>query len=169
MADDGTDTALGEPGELWVRGPQMMIGYWNRPEETAKNLTEDGWLLTGDIATLDKDNFITIVDRKKDMILVSGFNVFPNEVEDAVMGLKGVRECVAVGVPDEKKGESVKIFVSLQDASITEEQLIAHCRAHLTGYKIPTEVEIRADLPKSSVGKLLRRELRDEARKVANA
>ena len=169
VRDDGTDTALGEPGELWVRGPQVMVGYWNRPEETEKNLTPDGWLLTGDIATLDEDGFITIVDRKKDMILVSGFNVFPNEIEDAVMSLKGVRECVAVGVPDEKKGEAVKIFVSLIDQSITEEQLIAHCRSKLTGYKIPSEVEIRADLPKSSVGKLLRRELRDEARKVACA
>ena len=169
VREDGCDAAFGEPGELWVRGPQVMMGYWNRPEETAKNLTQDGWLLTGDIATLDEEGFIKIVDRKKDMILVSGFNVFPNEIEDAVMTLKGVRECVAVGVPDEKKGEAVKIFVSLTDSSITEEQLIAHCREHLTGYKIPSAVEIRADLPKSSVGKLLRRELRDEARQVLSA
>jgi len=171
VREDGTDAPTGEPGELWVRGPQVMLGYWQRPEATAETLTEDGWLKTGDICTIDENRLIRIVDRKKDMILVSGFNVFPNEVEDVVVRFPGVRECVAVGVPDEKKGEAVKIFVSLLDPSapVTEEQLLAHCREHLTGYKIPSYVEIRAELPKSSVGKLLRRELRDEARKAFGA
>jgi long-chain acyl-CoA synthetase len=171
VRDDGSDAPTGEPGELWVRGPQVMLGYWQRPDATAETMTEDGWLKTGDICTIDENNLIRIVDRKKDMILVSGFNVFPNEVEDVVVRFPGVRECVAVGVPDEKKGEAVKIFVSLLDpsAAITEEQLLAHCREHLTGYKIPSYVEIRAELPKSSVGKLLRRELRDEARKAFGA
>lgn len=169
VREDGTDAPVGEPGELWVRGPQVMLGYWQRPEATAETITEDGWLKTGDICTIDENRLIRIVDRKKDMILVSGFNVFPNEVEDVVVRCPGVRECVAVGVPDEKKGEAVKIFVSLLDDSVTEETLIAHCRQHLTGYKIPSYIEIRPELPKSSVGKLLRRELRDEARKAAQA
>jgi len=169
VREDGSDAPTGEPGELWIRGPQVMLGYWGRPEATADTLTADGWLKTGDICTIDEQGLIRIVDRKKDMILVSGFNVFPNEVEDVVVRCPGVRECVAVGVPDEKKGEAVKIFVSLLDSKVTEAQLIAHCREHLTGYKIPSFVEIRAELPKSSVGKLLRRELRDEARKAAQA
>ena len=170
VIDDGGRTLpTGEPGELCVRGPQVMLGYWGRPEATAETLTADGWLKTGDICTIDAQGLIRIVDRKKDMILVSGFNVFPNEVEDVVVRYPGVRECVAVGVPDEKKGEAVKIFVSLLDPAVTEAQLIAHCREHLTGYKIPSFVEIRAELPKSTVGKLLRRELRDEARKAAQA
>lgn len=169
VREDGTDAPLGEPGELWIRGPQVMVGYWQRPEETAKTITEDGWLMTGDICTLDENNLIKIVDRKKDMILVSGFNVFPNEVEDAVAKHPGVRECIAIGVPDDKKGEAVKVFVSLHNSALTEEDLIQHCREHLTGYKIPSFVEIRAELPKSAVGKLLRRELRDEARAAANA
>ncbi|PTU74342.1 long-chain-fatty-acid--CoA ligase [Pseudomonas mangrovi] len=169
VREDGSDAPTGEPGELWIRGPQVMLGYWGRPEATADTLTADGWLKTGDICTIDEQGLIRIVDRKKDMILVSGFNVFPNEVEDVVVRCPGVRECVAVGVPDEKKGEAVKIFVSLLDPKVTEAQLIAHCREHLTGYKIPSFVEIRAELPKSSVGKLLRRELRDEARKAAQA
>ena len=169
VREDGSDAPTGEPGELWVRGPQVMLGYWGRPEATAETLTADGWLKTGDICTIDEQGLIRIVDRKKDMILVSGFNVFPNEVEDVVVRFPGVRECVAVGVPDEKKGEAVKIFVSLLDPKVTEAQLIAHCREHLTGYKIPSFVEIRAELPKSTVGKLLRRELRDEARKAAQA
>jgi long-chain acyl-CoA synthetase len=169
VREDGTDAPLGEPGELWVRGPQVMLGYWQRPEATAETLTEDGWLKTGDIGTIDAQNLIRIVDRKKDMIIVSGFNVFPNEVEDVVTHCPGVRECVAVGVLDEKKGEAVKIFVSLSDPKVTEDDLIAFCRQHLTGYKIPSYVEIRSELPKSSVGKLLRRELRDEARKAVQA
>jgi long-chain acyl-CoA synthetase len=167
VREDGTDAPTGEPGELWVRGPQVMLGYWGRPEATADTLTADGWLKTGDICTIDAQGLIRIVDRKKDMILVSGFNVFPNEVEDVVVRYPGVRECVAVGIPDEKKGEAVKIFVSLLDPKVTADDLIAHCREHLTGYKIPSFVEIRAELPKSSVGKLLRRELRDEARRAA--
>ncbi|MCY1275500.1 Long-chain-fatty-acid--CoA ligase [compost metagenome] len=162
--DDGHDVEPEQPGELWVRGPQVMQGYWQRPEESAQVLTADGWLKTGDIAVLDADGFVKIVDRKKDMILVSGFNVYPNEIEDVVMRHPAVRECVAVGVPDARKGEAVKLYVSLREAGLDAESLIAHCRESLTGYKVPSFVEILDDLPKSSVGKLLRRELRDRAR-----
>lgn len=158
--DNGIDAPPGEPGELWVRGPQVMAGYWQRPEETAQVLTEEGWLKTGDIAVLNEHGFMKIVDRKKDMILVSGFNVFPNEIEDVVMRHPGVRECIAVGVPDERKGEAVKIFVSLTDPSVTPEALLLHCRQFMTGYKLPSFVQVLEALPKSSVGKLLRRELR---------
>ncbi|MBG6288621.1 long-chain-fatty-acid--CoA ligase [Pseudomonas nitroreducens] len=159
--EEGNDTGPDQPGELWLRGPQVMQGYWQRPEESAQVLTADGWLKTGDIAELDANGMLKIVDRKKDMILVSGFNVFPNEVEDAVMRHPGVRECVAIGVPDERKGESVKLFVSLKDESLAPAQIIAHCREHLTGYKVPSFVEVLDELPKTSVGKLLRRQLRD--------
>ncbi|MBD9634251.1 AMP-binding protein [Pseudomonas sp. PDM19] len=159
--EEGNDTGPDQPGELWLRGPQVMQGYWQRPEESAQVLTSDGWLKTGDIAELDADGMLKIVDRKKDMILVSGFNVFPNEVEDAVMRHPGVRECVAIGVPDERKGESVKLFVSLKDETLAPAQIIAHCREHLTGYKVPSFVEVLDELPKTSVGKLLRRQLRD--------
>ncbi len=161
--EQGIDTPAGEPGELWVRGPQVMEGYWQLPEETAQVLTADGWLKTGDIAVLDEAGFVRIVDRKKDMILVSGFNVYPNEIEDVVMRHPGVRECVVLGVPDERKGEAVKLFVSLKETTLDAEALRAHCRRFLTGYKVPSHVEILDDLPKSSVGKLLRRELRDRA------
>ncbi|MFO7703914.1 MAG: AMP-binding protein [Halopseudomonas sp.] len=161
--DDGRETARGEPGELLIRGPQVMQGYWQRPEATAETFA-DGWLKTGDVGVIDAEGFLKLVDRKKDMILVSGFNVYPNEVEDAVMCHAGIRECVAVGVPDEKKGESIKLYVSLHDPQLDEAAIIAHCREHLTGYKVPSSVEIRDDLPKSTVGKLLRRVLRDEAR-----
>jgi long-chain acyl-CoA synthetase len=140
-----------------------MQGYWQRPEATAETFA-DGWLKTGDVGVIDEEGFLKLVDRKKDMILVSGFNVYPNEVEDAVMRHAGIRECVAVGVPDEKKGESIKLFVSLHDPKLGQAEIIAHCREHLTGYKVPSTVEIRDDLPKSTVGKLLRRVLRDEAR-----
>jgi len=159
--EEGNDTAPDQPGELWLRGPQVMQGYWQRPEESAQVLTADGWLKTGDIAELDANGMLKIVDRKKDMILVSGFNVFPNEVEDAVMRHPGVRECVAIGVPDERKGEAVKLFVSLKDETLAPAQIIAHCREHLTGYKVPSFVEVLDELPKTSVGKLLRRQLRD--------
>jgi len=161
--DDGNDVPAESPGELWLRGPQVMQGYWQRPEETAKVITADGWLKTGDIALLDAEGFVKIVDRKKDMILVSGFNVFPNEIEDVLMQHPSVRECVAVGVPDARKGEAVKVFVSLREAT-DDQALLEHCRQFLTGYKLPSAIEIRDELPKTAVGKLLRRQLREEAR-----
>ncbi|MFZ2288438.1 MAG: AMP-binding protein [Halopseudomonas yangmingensis] len=166
--DDGKETPRGEPGELLIRGPQVMQGYWQRPDETAAVFTEDGWLKTGDVGVIDEEGFLKLVDRKKDMILVSGFNVYPNEVEDAVMRHPGIRECVAVGVPDLRKGEAIKLFVSLHDKALDEKAILAHCREQLTGYKVPSYVEIRDDLPKSTVGKLLRRVLRDEARAQAD-
>ena len=165
--DDGNDVPAETPGELWLRGPQVMQGYWQRPEETAKVITADGWLRTGDIALLDAEGFVKIVDRKKDMILVSGFNVFPNEIEDVLMQHPSVRECVAVGIPDARKGEAVKVFVSLREAT-DDQTLLAHCRQFLTGYKLPRAIEIRDELPKTAVGKLLRRQLRDEARAAAS-
>jgi len=167
--DDGVETPRGEPGEVLIRGPQVMQGYWHRPDETAATFSDDGWLKTGDVGVIDNQGFLKLVDRKKDMILVSGFNVYPNDVEDAVMRHAGIRECVAVGVPDERTGEAIKIYVSLTDRALDEAAIIAHCREQLTGYKIPKHVEIREDLPKSTVGKLLRRVLRDEARDEAKA
>jgi len=165
--DAGREVALGHPGELCIRGPQVMAGYWQRPDETAKVIDNEGWLATGDIATMDEHGFVRIVDRKKDMILVSGFNVYPNEIEAVVVMQPGVLECAAIGVPDSKSGEAVKLFVVKKDTALTAESLLAHCRAHLTGYKCPREVEFRSELPKSNVGKILRRELRDEARRKA--
>jgi len=162
MSDDGDLLPQGEVGELVVRGPQVMKGYWERPEETAKVLTEDGWLRTGDVAMMTPDGFFKIVDRKKDMILVSGFNVFPNEIEDVVAHHPKVLEVAAVGVPDEKSTEAVKLYVVKSDPSLTEEELRAFCKEELTGYKRPKHVEFRDELPKSNVGKILRRELRDE-------
>ncbi|EKN3596237.1 long-chain-fatty-acid--CoA ligase FadD [Yersinia enterocolitica] len=159
--DEGNDVAMGDPGELWVRGPQVMLGYWQRPEATDEVL-KDGWLATGDIATLDEQGFLRIVDRKKDMILVSGFNVYPNEIEDVVALHAKVLESAAVGVPNEVSGETVKLFVVKKDASLTQEELLTHCRRYLTGYKVPKIVEFRDELPKSNVGKILRRELRDD-------
>ncbi|HHL2559968.1 TPA: long-chain-fatty-acid--CoA ligase FadD [Yersinia enterocolitica] len=159
--DEGNDVAMGVPGELWVRGPQVMLGYWQRPEATDEVL-KDGWLATGDIATLDEQGFLRIVDRKKDMILVSGFNVYPNEIEDVVALHAKVLESAAVGVPNEVSGEAVKLFVVKKDASLTQEELLTHCRRYLTGYKVPKIVEFRDELPKSNVGKILRRELRDD-------
>lgn len=167
--DEGRELPAGEAGELLIRGPQVMEGYWQRPEETEAVFSADGWLKTGDVGVIDEEGFLKLVDRKKDMILVSGFNVYPNDVEDAVMRHPGIRECVAVGVLDERTGEAIKIYVSLHDASLDEAAIIAHCREHLTGYKVPKHVEIRDDLPKSTVGKLLRRVLRDEARAQAGA
>ncbi|HTS23265.1 MAG TPA: long-chain-fatty-acid--CoA ligase, partial [Casimicrobiaceae bacterium] len=154
-------------GELCIKGPQVMAGYWHQPVETAKVLDGDGWLATGDVGVIDERGFVRIVDRKKDMILVSGFNVYPNEVESVVVMHSGVLECAAVGVPDSKSGEAVKLFVVRKDPALTAETLLAHCHAHLTGYKCPREVEFRTELPKSNVGKILRRELRDEARRKA--
>jgi long-chain acyl-CoA synthetase len=165
--DDGKEVALGQRGEICIRGPQVMAGYWNRPEETAQIIDRDGWLATGDIGVVDERGFVRIVDRKKDMILVSGFNVYPNEIEAVVAMHPAVLECAAVGVPDAKSGEAVKLFVVKKDLSLTGESLLAYCREQLTGYKCPRDVEFRTELPKSNVGKILRRELRDEARKKA--
>ncbi|HEV2042667.1 MAG TPA: long-chain-fatty-acid--CoA ligase [Casimicrobiaceae bacterium] len=165
--DDGKEVALGERGEICIKGPQVMLGYWKRPEETAKMIDRDGWLATGDIGVIDERGFVRIVDRKKDMILVSGFNVYPNEIEAVVAMHPGVLECAAVGVPDAKSGEAVKLFVVKKDPTLTADALLAHCREQLTGYKCPRDVEFRTELPKSNVGKILRRELRDEARRKA--
>jgi long-chain acyl-CoA synthetase len=163
MDDDGNLLAQGETGELVVRGPQVMKGYWQRPEETARVLTADGWLRTGDVAVMNEAGYFKIVDRKKDMILVSGFNVYPNEVEDVIALHPKVREVAAVGVPDEKSGEVVKIFVVARDPSLTADELRAFAAEQLTGYKRPRYVEFRDQLPKSNVGKILRRELRAES------
>ena len=160
---DETGKVLGfdEVGELQVKGPQVMKGYYNRPDETAKCLQDD-WLSTGDIATIDADGFIRIVDRKKDMILVSGFNVFPNEVEDVIATHPKVLEVAAIGVPDDKSTEAVKVFVVKKDKSLTEDELKEHCKENLTGYKRPKYIEFREDLPKTNVGKILRRALKEE-------
>jgi long-chain acyl-CoA synthetase len=165
--DDHKEVALGERGEICIKGPQVMLGYWKRPEETAKMIDRDGWLATGDIGVIDERGFVRIVDRKKDMILVSGFNVYPNEIEAVVAMHPGVLECAAVGVPDSKSGEAVKLFVVKKDPTLTAEALLAHCREQLTAYKCPRDVEFRTELPKSNVGKILRRELRDEAKRKA--
>ena len=165
--ETGHDVPLGQPGEICINGPQVMAGYWHRPDETAKVLDANGWLATGDIGVMDERGFVRIVDRKKDMILVSGFNVYPNEIESVVVTHPGVLECAAIGVPDAKSGEAVKLFVVRKDENLTTEALLAHCRTLLTGYKCPRDVEFRAELPKSNVGKILRRELRDEARRKA--
>jgi long-chain acyl-CoA synthetase len=160
IREGARELAPGEPGELCVRGPQVMRGYWNRPDETAKVLTADGWLRTGDIATLDEEGFVRIVDRKKDMIIVSGFKVFPNEIEAVLTEHPAVSECGAIGVPDAHSGQAVKIFIVLRKgASATAEELIEHCRRNLTGYKVPKHVEFRDSLPKTNIGKILRREL----------
>jgi long-chain acyl-CoA synthetase len=159
VKDDGQEAAIGEPGEIWARGPQVMQGYWNRPDETEKVMVGD-WFKTGDIGVMMADGYSKIVDRKKDMILVSGFNVYPNEIEDVIAKHPGVLEVAAVGVPDSKSGEVVKIFVVKRDQSLDEEILKKFCRENLTGYKVPRFIEFRKDLPKSNVGKILRRELR---------
>ncbi len=161
--DDGKTLATGEVGELCIRGPQVMKGYWHRPDETAKAMDADGWLHTGDMARMDEQGFFYIVDRKKDMILVSGFNVYPNEVEDVIAMMPGVLEVAAVGVPNEKSGEVVKVVIVKKDPHLTEEQVKEFARANLTGYKHPRIVEFRTELPKTNVGKILRRELRDAA------
>ena len=159
--DDGNEQALGETGELCVKGPQVMKGYWQRPEDTAKSIDEDGWFKTGDVAVIQDDGYIRIVDRKKDMILVSGFNVYPNEIEDVVMGHAKVMECAAVGIQDDKSGEAVKIFVVAKETDVTADEIREFCRENLTAYKVPKSVDFRDDLPKSNVGKILRKELRD--------
>jgi long-chain acyl-CoA synthetase len=160
--DAGNEVPLGQPGEICIRGPQVMKGYWQHPEETAKVLDKDGWFATGDIGVMDDKGFIRIVDRKKDMIIVSGFNVYPNEIEGVVAMHPGVLESAAVGVPDKKSTEAVKLFVVKKDDRLTAEDVIKHCREHLTNYKVPREVEFRKELPKTNVGKILRRALRDE-------
>ena len=159
---EGREVAMGEAGELFIKGPQVMKGYWNRPEETAKVLGQDGFLATGDMAVITPDGFVKLVDRKKDMILVSGFNVYPNEIEDVVAMHPGVLEVACIGLPDDKSGEVVKVFVVRKDPNLTERDIIEHCKANLTGYKVPKFVEFRNELPKTNVGKILRRALRDE-------
>lgn len=160
--DEGREVAMGERGEIAIKGPQVMAGYWQRPDETAKVMTADGYFKSGDIGVMDARGYFTIVDRKKDMVLVSGFNVYPNEVEDVVAKLDGVMECAVVGVPDEKTGEAVKLVIVKKDPALSEEKVREYCRANLTGYKQPKVVEFRTDLPKTPVGKILRRELRDK-------
>jgi len=158
----------GTPGEVVVRGPQVMQGYWEKPEETAQAL-RDGWFHTGDIAQMDDEGYFFIVDRKKDMILVSGFNVYPNEVEAAIASHPGVIDCAVVGVPDQDTGEWVVAYVVRKDASLTDEDIRAHCRETLTGYKVPKIVVFRDELPKSNVGKVLRKDLRSDAMSVKRA
>ncbi len=161
--DDGNELGIGEIGEICIKGPQVMEGYWNRPEETAKVITEDGWLRTGDMGRMNENGLTFIEDRKKDMILVSGFNVYPNEIEEVAVAHDGVLEAAAVGLADEKSGEVVKLFVVRKDPSLDAAALKAYCKENLTGYKVPRVIEFRDELPKSNVGKILRRELRDEA------
>ena len=163
LDDAGAEVPVGQPGEIAIKGPQVMAGYWQRPDETAQAMTADGYFKTGDIGTMDALGYFKIVDRKKDMVLVSGFNVYPNEIEDVVAGMPGVLECACVGVPDEKTGEAVKVVIVKKDPALTEEQVRAYCKANLTGYKQPRVVEFRTDLPKTPVGKILRRELRTKA------
>ena len=163
--DDGNELDINQPGELCVRGPQVMLGYWQRPEETAAVLDRDGWLRTGDIAVIREDGFAKIVDRKKDMIVVSGFKVFPGEIEEVVSHHPDVVSCAAIGIPDTHSGEAVQLYVVRRRATLSEQEVRDYCHQHLTNYKVPRRVIFRADLPKSPVGKVLRRELRDEALK----
>ena len=165
--DDGNEVPLGQPGEICAKGPQVMSGYWNRPEETAKVMTADGYFRTGDIGIMDEKGYTKIVDRKKDMILVSGFNVYPNEIEEVIASHPGVLECAVIGIPDSKSGEAVKAFVVKKDQNLTAEALIKFCQEQLTGYKVPKHIEFRNDLPKTNVGKILRRQLRDEKKAEA--
>jgi long-chain acyl-CoA synthetase len=162
LDDDGQPVPVGERGEIAIRGPQVMAGYWNRPDETAKVMTPDGFFKSGDVGIMDADGYVKIVDRKKDMILVSGFNVYPNELEGVIAAHPGVLECAVIGVPDEAAGEAVKVFVVRKDPSLTADQLMDYCKRELTGYKKPKYIEFRDDLPKTNVGKILRRVLRDE-------
>ena len=162
---DGKEVAAGQPGEMWIRGPQVMQGYWQRDDETAKVLDERGFLATGDIAVMDEKGWFKLVDRKKDLIVVSGFNVYPNEIEDVVAAHPKVMETACIGVSSEKTGEALKLFVVAKDESLTAEELVDYCRSQLTGYKVPRDIEFRKELPKSNVGKILRRELRDSVEK----
>jgi len=160
--DNGKTLPLGEIGEICIRGPQVMAGYYNRPDETAKVMTPDGFFKTGDLGFMNEQGYSKIVDRKKDMILVSGFNVYPNELEDVIMQNPKVLECAAIGIPDEKSGEVVKVFIVKKDESLTQDEVMKFCRENLTSYKIPKSIEFRKDLPKSNVGKILRKDLRSE-------
>jgi long-chain acyl-CoA synthetase len=160
--DDGRALPVGSIGEIAIRGPQVMAGYWNRPDETAKVMTADGFFRSGDVGVMDDNGYVKIVDRKKDMILVSGFNVYPNELEAVIAAHPGVLECAVVGVPDEHSGEAVKVFVVRKDPALTAEQLMDYCKRELTGYKKPKYIEFRDELPKTNVGKILRRALREE-------
>jgi long-chain acyl-CoA synthetase len=162
LDDDGNEVPQGQPGEIAIKGPQVMAGYWQRPDETAKVMTPDGFFKSGDVGVMDARGYFRIVDRKKDMVLVSGFNVYPNEVEDVVSQLAGVMECAVVGVPDDKSGEAVKLVIVKKDEALTEAQVREYCKINLTGYKQPKVVEFRTELPKTPVGKILRRELRDK-------
>jgi long-chain acyl-CoA synthetase len=154
------EVPLGQEGEICVRGPQVMQGYWNRPEDTLRAFTADGWLRTGDVGVMDGRGFLRVTDRKKDIILVSGFNVYPTEVEDVIASMPGVVECAVVGVPDALTGERVKAFVVVNGGPVSAEEVIAFCRQHLTSYKVPKLIEFRSELPKNPIGKILRRELR---------
>ncbi|HEX9360754.1 MAG TPA: long-chain fatty acid--CoA ligase [Bradyrhizobium sp.] len=165
--DDGNEVPLGQPGEICAKGPQVMVGYWNRPDETAKVMTADGYFRTGDIGVMTPDGYTKIVDRKKDMILVSGFNVYPNEVEEVIAGHPGVLECAVIGVADSRSGEAVKAFVVKKDPNVTAEDIIKYCGTQMTNYKVPKQIEFRTSLPKTNVGKILRRELRDEKKAAA--
>ncbi|MCK1708761.1 MULTISPECIES: long-chain fatty acid--CoA ligase [unclassified Bradyrhizobium] len=165
--DDGNEVPLGQPGEICAKGPQVMSGYWNRPEDTASVMTADGYFRTGDIGVMDERGYTKIVDRKKDMILVSGFNVYPNEIEEVIASHPGVLECAVIGIPDSKSGEAVKAFVVKKDPNLTAEDVIKFCHGQLTGYKVPKHIEFRTDLPKTNVGKILRRQLRDEKKAEA--
>jgi long-chain acyl-CoA synthetase len=167
--DDGKEVPLGEPGEICAKGPQVMVGYWQRPEDTAQVMTADGFFRTGDIGIMNADGFVKIVDRKKDMILVSGFNVYPNEVEDVIATHPGVLECAVIGVPDAKSTEAVKAFVVKKDPNVTAEEIIKFCGTQLTNYKVPKQIEFRTELPKTNVGKILRRALRDEKKETQAA
>ena len=160
IGENGGVQPVNEAGEIQAKGPQVMLGYYNKPEETAK-VIHDGWLSTGDVGLLDEDGYLHVVDRIKDMIIVSGFKVFPNEVEDVICAHPKVKECAAVGIPSEKSGECVKLFVVKKDSSLKEKELMEYCRENLTAYKVPKEIEFRDSLPKSNVGKILRRELKD--------
>ena len=160
LDDAGNEVPLGQAGEIAIKGPQVMAGYWQRPDETAKVMTADGYFKSGDIGVMDERGYFRIVDRKKDMIIVSGFNVYPNEVEDVVSQIPGVMECAAVGIPDAKTGEGIKLVIVKKDPALTEQDVRDFCRTNLTGYKQPRVIEFRTDLPKTPVGKVLRRELR---------
>jgi long-chain acyl-CoA synthetase len=168
LDDDGNPVPLGQHGEIAIRGPQVMTGYWNRPDETAKVMTADGFFKSGDIGIMDARGYVKIVDRKKDMILVSGFNVYPNEIEGVVAAHPGVLECACIGVSDGNGGEAVKLFVVRRDPTLTAEQLMDYCRQQFTAYKKPRYIEFRNDLPKTNVGKILRRELRDDNKAVSS-
>ncbi|WP_154619174.1 AMP-binding enzyme, partial [Pseudomonas syringae] len=161
--DEGVELAFGERGELCIKGPQVMKGYWNRPDATAESLDAEGWFKTGDVAVIDAEGFVSIVDRKKDLIIVSGFNVYPNEIEDVIMAHPKVANCACIGVPDERSGEAVKLFVVPRDPSVSVEELKAFCKENFTAYKVPKLIVLRDSLPMTPVGKILRRELRDPA------